>query len=97
MSVDYDRRRCEEFVQRVLFQGDPFFVRFWMHANGLVDGRPLYDGRPFYCLDALYVEWHNMSLWNKQAVLFLMIPPLDRIASEKAQELCGLARQQEPL
>jgi hypothetical protein len=89
--VDYDRKKCEEFVQRVLFQGDQFFVRFWMHANGMVDGVPLYQ------LDAIYVEWYNMSLWNKQAVLFLMIPPLCRMASDKAQEACGLARQQEPL
>ena len=91
MSINYDRRRCEEFVQRVLFQGDSFFVRFWMHASNIVEGGATYQ------LDALYVEWWNMSLWNKQAVLFLMIPPLDRIASEKAREACGLARQQEPL
>lgn len=91
MSVQYDRRYCEEFTQRVLFLGDQYFVRFWMHATGLV------DGGPFYQVDALFVEWKNMSLWNKQAILFLMIDPLGRIASEKARELCGLARQQEPL
>jgi hypothetical protein len=98
----YSRKNCESFVKTVLAIGESTFVRLWMHAAGLVPRRV--DNSEFDAhvlarppLDALVVEWENMSAWDKQGVLFLMLPHIERIASKAAVAAAKRARELEPI
>ena len=96
----YSRKNCESFVKTVLAIGDETFVRMWFHAAGLVP-RPhvptsdlRLDGPP---VDAMVIEWENMGMWDKQGVLFFMIPHIERIASKAAMAAASKAREHEPI
>jgi hypothetical protein len=88
--ANFDRAYCEDYFRKIRQLPDESFVRMWMHTAGLV----LLRSRN---LDAWLVEWANMSPWNRQAVLFLMAPEIDRIARERAMEASREARVDDPL
>ncbi len=96
----YSRKNCEQFVRMVLNMGEPTFVRLWIHASGLVlrhnstlDALAL-DRPP---IDVVVTEWENLSPWDKQGVLFFMIPHIERIASNVAMAESRRARELDPL
>lgn len=92
MSVDYSRTRCEQFVERLLVAPPPIVVRVWTRlafdtsfiATGIHTG-PLIE------------EWETLSLWNKQAILYMLVPHIERIAAERANAVEQEARELEPL
>lgn len=42
-------------------------------------------------------EWLKLSLWERQAILYMFVPEIERIAKEQAHKLCQEAREKEPL
>lgn len=41
--------------------------------------------------------WDELSLWNKQCVLFTLAPIIDQIARDRAMKMAARARVEEPL
>jgi len=97
MTVDYNRARCEDFVRRVLKEHetaawDGALHRLWMcFVEHSVD---------LSCVgneEALLCEWRGLSLWNRQQVLFLLVPHITQLATEAAMDCARQARKFEPL
>ncbi|MGD9209195.1 MAG: hypothetical protein PVI90_00390 [Desulfobacteraceae bacterium] len=45
----------------------------------------------------LFIEWLDFSLWEKQAVLYMFMPYVEKIVRDKAHQTTQLAREYEPL
>ena len=92
MSIDYSREKCEDLVRRIMDLGPDMPQRIWLQLQdpyvNLIFRRDEED---------LIIEFNRMSLWNKQAVLFMLVPHIEQIAAREAKKLCDLARQREPL
>jgi len=88
----YDRQTCEDFVERArVILTENAFVELWAWVS---KGTSWTMGQN-YC-DGFVAEWINMPIWNKQAVLFLMAPHIDRIARDRAKRLADKARIEDP-
>jgi|MudIll2142460700_1097286.scaffolds.fasta_scaffold00003_77 hypothetical protein len=106
MTAQFDRKRVDRFVSRVknAFQGnDVDLVKFWIYITyNITDDA----GVPLAARltpedesgDApLRDTWFGMSLWEKQAVLFGMVPLIERCAAVAAEAVAQRARKEEPL
>jgi len=95
MAVDYSRAYCEGFVQRCEDAlTPPEFVAFWYYVTF---GRLVADDTTHSAAVCLATEWLQMSRWNKQSILYLMISVVDKHATERAHALTVEARVKEPL
>jgi len=98
MTVQFDRAYCEaQFKELDEALGDAGFMTVWQWCAFMV---PVSDREAMSWeppVARFFKTWSSMSLWNKQQMLFLMIPRLERIASDKAMEMAARARKEEPL
>jgi len=92
VSVDYSRQYCEEFVKKLLECPPTTVVLVWAHlafGTHLV----LASEQPWQLVE----DWKFMGLWNKQAILYMLAPHIERIACERAHAVEQEARELEPL
>jgi hypothetical protein len=92
MGVQYDRAKVEAWFNKVCdLLGAYDLSRLWLdlayHPEGPVDILPT----------KIFDEWYSMSLWERQAALYLFVPRIEQNAKHQAWLLCQKARQQEPL
>lgn len=87
----YNREYCEDYFRKIRQLDDVSFVGMWAHMADLVHRVPA------VAVDAWLIEWANMAPWNRQQVLFLMTPEIDRIARERAMAAAKKARVEDPL
>lgn len=92
MSVDYDRAYCEAFVGRLLEAPPTIVVLIWVRLAFGTALMSASDG-----VWKLVEEWHTLSRWNRQAILYLLAPHIERIATDRAWAMAQEAREKEPL
>lgn len=93
MVVDFDRERCAAWVIDV--KGtlpEAHFVELWQCCV-YPSTRPPESGT----VERYMREYLQMSWWNKQGVLFAMIPYLEELISKETMRVASVARQMEPL
>jgi hypothetical protein len=88
MPVQYDLEKCKKWFDH-LKQACPTASAFVAAWYGIAFGE----------MDAewLLVEWKAMSLWERQAILYMFVPEIERVAKEQACKLSQEARAKEPL
>lgn len=108
MSVDYNRECCEQFVQRFTTPPDP--PKTVTGAGGPVSFRESillayaslaygYVGwvRYWQHHEKLVAEFRKLSLWNKQGVLYMLVPHIEQLAVAVAKCANKDARINDPL
>jgi hypothetical protein len=98
MTTQYDRAYCEaRFKELDEGLGDAGFMIVWQWCAFMipVPGCEMTSWEP--PVARFFKTWRSMSLWNRQEVLFLMIPRLECIVHNKAMEMAARARKEEPL
>lgn len=94
MSVQYDRSRCEAWLARAKdLLTTHELAQLWLEIAFNTDA-PTLNVRGDR---TLVFEWAQMSLWERQAVLYMFAPVIERVASHRAWLLCQEARAKEPL
>jgi hypothetical protein len=92
MSVDFSRPLCETMVAEMRRRLDDWnLVYLW--SVMAFDGGGAVDDSTAYFLN----WWDELSLWNKQQVLFSLAPEIERIVSKQAMRMAARARTEEPL
>lgn len=92
MSVDYNRARCEQFVERLLEAPPTIVALVWARLafNTQLVAAGIHTA-------PLIEEWETLSLWNRQAILYMLAPHIERIACARAHAVEQEAREKEPL
>lgn len=92
MSVQYDITKIDQWLSNAKDHDGHDLASVWLQLAFFPEGPSVVDIPP-----DLYDAWVEMSLWEKQAVLYRLIPEISRIAGEQARELDKRARIEEPL
>lgn len=94
MTVQYDRNRCEAWLVRAKdLLSTKELAQLWMEIAFDIDS-PTLNARGD---KTLVFEWAQMSLWEKQAVLYMFAPVIERVVSHRAWLCSQEARKREPL
>lgn len=94
MTVQYDRKRCETWLERARgLLDDKELAQLWMDL-AYDDEHTLFNVRGD---STLVMEWASMSLWERQAVFYMFMPVLKKLAATVAHAVCTEARKKEPL
>lgn len=94
MSVKYSRTFCENFV--FCLEHDFSYrelLELWT-AMVFSDVRP---APPFIVAMPEWVIWREASPWNKQGILFLLAPIIERMPGQFALKFSSIARKTDPL
>jgi len=93
MTVQYDRSRCEAWLARAKdLLTTRELAKLWWDIS--------FEDAPVLNVSGdatLVMEWASMSLWERQAVLYMFAPVIERVATHRAWLCCREARQKEPL
>jgi hypothetical protein len=95
MSVDYDRQTCEKYVQLLVETLSPGeFKTMWLAMS-----EPEFPCTYEFVRDhdVVWVQWLRFSRWNKQGILYMMVPHVEKYAKEAAYRMSQEARKHEPL
>jgi len=97
MTVQYDRMRCETFISRAQERlPDVQLVKFWAFLAFEIGTwpSPAIEVKDNYSLSE---DWTTMSRWEKQAVLYVFAPLVEKAVNSAAYRMSQEARKQEPL
>lgn len=112
MIVKYNYRHCYTFVSKLRKSfDDADFVRLWslfirvvpyldtgIPAQTLDDPEIVLDLQNEKTLILFMLrEWAQLSLWEMQSVLYMLIPYITEIARRNARLVLQYARENEPL
>lgn len=96
MSVRYDKAAVDSFVSwmTTFFDQHPQdLIRFWEVLAFSEQSQPA----PKPIAYERFAQWGALSLWERQAVFFALIPVLERTVADVAKQYAARARIEEPL
>lgn len=89
MTTRFDRAKCVEFVDEI---NGPDLAKIWI---SLVE--PNYNVFHRQDLHRVLEKYDEMSLWERQAVLYMLAPLVEQFTVKRAHKLSQKARREEPI
>ncbi len=92
--ANYDPGRVSAFVERLLQCDDHLLVLVWIQLCEWADDDDLHLTERY---EKLVRDFNSMSPWDRQSVLYQLVPVIQRIATAASHKASQVARTEDPL
>ncbi len=94
MTVKYDREKCQVWLERAKgLLSEKELAQLWVNI-AFEEEAPTLN---VHGDKQLVMQWAEMSLWERQEVLYLFAPVMKDLAAVQARRCAKKARRWEPL